>query len=153
MEQYHKRLMKLLVFFDDLCRKNGIKYTAIDGTLLGAVRQQGMIPWDADIDVALTPKELEKLKKAFDNYEGRYYFNYLPNHYKGTKHNWADIRGGRIVDKKCSSAIFGIDVFTIDFLGDDLSYAERTVNVYKLYAKLCRFTTALHVPSLISGRS
>jgi lipopolysaccharide cholinephosphotransferase len=148
IEQYHQRLMKLLEFFDDMCRKNDIKYTVLDGTLLGAVREKGMIPWDADIDVALTPKELEKLKVAFESYDGRYYLNYLPNHYKGTKHNFVDIRAGRIVDKKCSSAVFGLDIFSIDFLGDDYDYAQETLKIYQKYWKRGFFATAFHKPAL-----
>ena len=42
---------ELLREFDRICRLHGIKYIIGSGTLLGAVRHQGFIPWDDDIDV------------------------------------------------------------------------------------------------------
>lgn len=147
-EDYQRRLIESLRFFDSFCREHNIKYTVIDGTLLGAVRHKGMIPWDGDVDVALTPKELEKLKKAFERYDGRYYLNYIPNHIyvdKKRKHAFPTLTS-KIVDKQCSSGIFGIDVFTIDFLGDDYEYAQETVKKYKQYYNWMRYTTSFHLP-------
>lgn len=59
-------LVEILRYFDSLCRKNKIKYTLIGGSLIGAVRHKGMIPWDDDIDVILTQKEYQKLLKAVE---------------------------------------------------------------------------------------
>jgi len=147
-KDYQERLMTILRFFDNLCREYKIEYTVLDGTLLGAVRHQGMIPWDGDVDVAVTPSELRKLKKVFDNYEGRYYLNCVPGHfYKGKNrtHDFPTLTA-KIIDKKCSSGIFGIDVFTIDFLGDDYKYAQETIAKYKLYHKYASLTTSFHIP-------
>ena len=47
--------------FDRLCTQNGLKYYVIAGTLLGAVRHKGFIPWDDDIDVAMPRKDYERL--------------------------------------------------------------------------------------------
>ena len=153
LQQYQEQLLKALKFFDSLCRENGIKYTVLDGTLLGTIRHKGIIPWDGDIDVALTPSELEKLKRAFANYDGRYFLNYSPGHYykvKGRIHDFPTLTC-KIVDRKCSSGIFGIDVFTIDFLGDNLEYAQNTIAIYKKYYNLMRFTTSFHKPEHYSN--
>ncbi len=48
--------------FDNMCQDNQIPYFIVAGTLLGAVRHEGIIPWDDDIDVGILEKDLEKLQ-------------------------------------------------------------------------------------------
>lgn len=54
--------LNLLEYFDNLCREHDLRYFADYGTLLGAVRHQGFIPWDDDIDVVMFRDDYEKLK-------------------------------------------------------------------------------------------
>lgn len=54
--------LKLLDYFDQLCREHNLRYYIAYGTLLGAVRHQGFIPWDDDIDVVMFRDDYEKLK-------------------------------------------------------------------------------------------
>lgn len=51
----------MLRWFDAFCRENRLRYYAVGGTLLGAVRHHGFIPWDDDIDLAVPRKDYEKL--------------------------------------------------------------------------------------------
>lgn len=65
--------LNLLIYFDKVCRANNINYSLTGGTLLGAVRHQGFIPWDDDVDVFLTRPEFNKLEEAFQD-DSRYVF-------------------------------------------------------------------------------
>ncbi len=68
--------LELLLEADRICKKHGIKYNIIAGTLLGAVRHQGFIPWDDDADVAMLRPEYERFRSACeqDLDQERFYF-------------------------------------------------------------------------------
>lgn len=55
------KLAAMLVEFDEVCRDHGIRYTLDYGTLLGAVRHKGFIPWDDDVDVSIPRPDYEVL--------------------------------------------------------------------------------------------
>ena len=54
IEEYKTTVLNIFVKIDRICRDNAIEYYAIGGTLLGAVRHSGFIPWDDDIDILMT---------------------------------------------------------------------------------------------------
>lgn len=61
MRELQLHILKTLVAFDDVCRRHNVPYYIIFGTLLGAVRHKGFIPWDDDIDVGVPRPEYERL--------------------------------------------------------------------------------------------
>lgn len=69
---YRQVLIETFKAFDDFCKKNQIKYYAAYGTLLGAVRHKGIIPWDDDIDVWMLPEDYQKFCSLRGKVEGHY---------------------------------------------------------------------------------
>ena len=67
-----ERLKELLFDFDDFCKEQSISYQMTFGTLLGAVRHQGFIPWDDDVDVLMTEEEFRKLQKKERNFPDKW---------------------------------------------------------------------------------
>jgi len=63
----------LLDFFKGFCEKQGLRYFMGFGTLLGAVRHQGFIPWDDDVDVIMPREDFERLKKMASEIKKPYF--------------------------------------------------------------------------------
>jgi lipopolysaccharide cholinephosphotransferase len=64
LRQLQLNELELIVEVDRICRKNHIKYSLDGGTLLGAIRHKGFIPWDDDADVIFTRHEYAKFYRA-----------------------------------------------------------------------------------------
>lgn len=64
LEKVHRANLRLLKEIDRICRKYKISYMLDSGTLLGAVRHEGFIPWDDDVDLAFTRANYEMFLKV-----------------------------------------------------------------------------------------
>ena len=65
LRELQEQLLRMLVDFDRICKDNGIRYWLDGGTCLGAVRHNGFIPWDDDIDVGMLEEDYQKLLTCF----------------------------------------------------------------------------------------
>ena len=72
-------LLDITKEIDGVCRKHGIKLFLVGGSLLGAVRHGGFIPWDDDVDFGMTRDDYQKFIEIFDDELGDKYFLRCPN--------------------------------------------------------------------------
>ena len=95
VEELKKLELDILKYLKNVCSENGLTYYLAFGTLLGAVRHKGFIPWDDDIDVWMPREDYEKLKIIMRNKVNSRYLFVTPKEYK----NYG-VAFGKIIDKK-----------------------------------------------------
>ena len=52
-KELKQKLLNMLKWFHAFCKEHGLRYYALGGTMLGAVRHKGFIPWDDDVDLGM----------------------------------------------------------------------------------------------------
>ena len=70
MDEVKAEMLRLLKVVDEICRDKGLKYWIDGGTLIGAVRHQGFIPWDDDIDISMLKADYDILIRELES--GKY---------------------------------------------------------------------------------
>lgn len=79
LDQVKKIQMEILDFVSAFCDANGVRYWIDCGTLLGAIRHKGYIPWDDDIDIGMLREDYEKFSKIFNGENSKYRFVCVEN--------------------------------------------------------------------------
>lgn len=141
IEEMRSRLVEMVVDIDKVCRENGINLYMSGGTLLGAVRHKGFIPWDDDIDMYLSRPDYEKLIEIMKerNKNSRYKFlaHEIDDKYLYPFAKYIDTKTLLIEKGGYAGVEIGlfVDIFPIDGLGQSVEEAKKQmkrVNPYIL---------------------
>ena len=133
MKQGWAVMMDLLMELDRVCRKYNIRYFIAEGTILGAVRHGGFIPWDDDIDCCITRSEYNKLCKVAPKAFKHPYFFQTEYNDPGSIRGHAQLRNslttGMLKNEipykyKFNQGLF-IDIFVLDHVTDDEALFEQ----------------------------
>lgn len=133
-----KKALEILEVFVSVCERLGLEYYLIGGTLLGAVRHKGFIPWDDDIDVGLKRDDYEKFMKNAQKYlpENLFLQNYEtePEYPKA----FAKIRNSdtAFIENAAKGLNINHGVFIDIFVLDEYSTKRASSIGYKLKKKL-----------------
>ena len=145
MTELQSRLLEMLKWFHEFCTKNNLTYYAVGGTTLGAVRHNGFIPWDDDIDVGLPRPDYEKLKQiAKDkvNEKTKYYIEFPSDkkEYAASYGKMYDTTTTLIENTrfKAKRGIY-IDIYPIDGIGNSYKEALKRFKRAKRYINLLYF--------------
>lgn len=130
--------LDLMAQIDKICRRHNIEYMACGGTLLGAVRHGGFIPWDDDIDLMMTYENYKKLSEVGPSEFKAPYFFQTNQTDPGSIRGHIQIRNsdttGIIPSEKERKYLFNqgifVDIFCLDRIPDDP--AERTAYIEEL---------------------
>lgn len=133
MTELQEKLLGILKWFDAFCREYNLRYYLVGGTMLGAVRHNGFIPWDDDIDVGMPRLDYERMAEILAQTPDERYILETPN----TKAKDFYYPFSKIFDStttlientkyKIKRGIY-IDVFPLDGIGNTL---EEANNNYK----------------------
>lgn len=127
MDKLKEKLLTMAKVFHKFCQENNIRYYMLGGTLLGAIRHKGFIPWDDDIDFGVPRKDYDKLISLRGKLPNGYSFNVHTDgkHFKYGFCKMYDENTTYIesaVDSKYIGGVY-IDIFPLDNIGDDLNKA------------------------------
>lgn len=151
MNALQGKLLGILSYFHKTCAANGLSYYAAYGTLLGAIRHNGFIPWDDDMDVWMPRPDYDKLLAIADQ---------PPYRMEAPGRNGGDYYypAGKLYDTSTTAVeitkfpvkkgVF-LDVFPLDGLGDTRREAER--RYWRLHFPYLLAASRLSVPR--KGRS
>lgn len=137
--------LDLFAEFDKVCKKYGLKYVASGGTLLGAVRHKGFIPWDDDMDLMMMRDEYDKLCEIAPKEFQHPYFFQTEDTDPGYRRRFARIRNSLTtgilkkdirMQPSYNQGIF-IDIFPLDFVPDSKVEHDTQCKAYKRYNELC----------------
>ena len=132
--------LDLMLQFDQVCKKHGLRYFLFCGSLLGAIRHRGFVPWDDDVDVAMPRDDYERLLTLSYEFVEPYYLQ-IPCRDKGYFYSYSKLRNS---NTSCRSINFGhrgfnqgifIDIFILDEWENTPDGEKTFLHLLNLYKK------------------
>ena len=139
--------LAVLIHFRDFCNENNIKFYLSNGTLLGAVKYGGFIPWDDDIDVLMPRKDYERFIELYkDSDEYKLFTRKRTPDYKFPYAKLCDMNTRKIECNINSGVDLGvdIDVFPLDLCSSDIltSDIQRKLSFFQKGCMLSKFISS-----------
>lgn len=130
MTEQQNKLLDMLSWFHGFCVDNGLRYYIIAGTMLGAVRHKGFIPWDDDIDVGMPRSEYDRLRELCSTMGDKHkYIFEFPDNNPEYPYLIAKLYDSTttLIEKQRYPIKRGIyiDIFPLDGIGDTLEEASE----------------------------
>lgn len=139
MNPIQQEEFNILCEFDRICKVHQLKYTLAYGTMIGAVRHHGFIPWDDDVDVIMIREEYDKLLEVIDKELDEDYIFVDQNREKNYWYGFGKIRSKKVLLPEKSTEHLGInqgvwiDIFPFDAMPNDPVKAEDQKKKLKKY--------------------
>lgn len=139
VREYQLAQLPLIKEVDKICNELGLKYYLIGGTLLGSVRDNGFIPWDPDMDIALPRKDYEALRAYFteNNDEKFFYQHYETEKNHLSPHALLRMKGTHVIYKSRATTLTNkydglfLDIFPLDEPPADKKTQEKQMKKIK----------------------
>lgn len=116
--------LEILLEFQRICQRHGLRYFLTAGTLLGAVRHSGFIPWDDDIDIAMPREDFERLPVVCrTELDLQYFFQdyttepNFPYYFAKIRKNGTEVYEAGLDDIEMHKGVY-IDIFPLDICPD-----------------------------------
>lgn len=132
--------LDILVEIDRICRKHGLRYWLDFGTLLGAVRHKGFIPWDDDMDISMPYADFIKFQEIAKTELKEQYILSSPPGMITCVYNAlfsASDKSRSEQNGKREKAYFQVDIFPVHYLKDEWDFNEACKYIKKAITKKC----------------